>query len=251
MAGSHGTNFIGSAAESVGLGGYENLLTAALVALCLIVVGAFANRQLQNTNKPTIPDGKLTLRNLFELLVTFVMAVGDMVMGKHNRKYLPFTATVFIYIFSMNLIGLIPGFSAPTDHPGINVGIAALVFLLYHYWGIREVGIGHYVKHFCGPVNIHWVFWGLAPFILTLELISHFVRPLTLTLRLFGNMTADHAVLSAFTELTKPLYVPVPVIFYILGTLVCFIQAFVFFVLTSVYISLAVAHEEEGHEEAH
>ena len=180
-----------------------------------------------------------------------VVKLGDQVMGKENRRYLPFLASIFVFLLAMNFIGLIPGLSSPSDHPGMNLGLALIVFLSYHVWGIRELGFGKYLKHFCGPVDIHWGFWLAAPFFVALEAFSHCVRPLTLTVRLFGNMTADHAVLSAFTDLTRGAWIPVPVIFYMFGALVCFIQAFVFTVLTMVYIRLAVSHGEGHAEEAH
>lgn len=260
MSQGHGLNFIGMLSSSIGLGDYEPLVTAALVAGGVAVLGTMAASRLQRERGNLIPDARLSLKNVFDLLVQFVVMMGDMVMGKHNRHFLPFVCTIFIFILGMNLVGLIPGFSAPTDDLVVNGGIAITVFIAYHLIGIREVGFLHYVKHFFGPTFPGKPLIWILPFILVfrlfmlgLELISHTVRPLTLSLRLFGNMTADHAVLSAFMSLFEPggfgtvpkLLVPLP--FYALGTFVCFIQASVFTLLTMVYISLAVAHEEEEH----
>lgn len=194
---------------------------------------------MQKAPDKMIPDDNLSVRNMAEMFAEFVMGLGDGVMGKHNRKYLPFICTLFLYILVMNLMGLVPGFSGPTDElPGglvYNAGIALVVFALYNYWGIKEVGLWNYLKHFLGPVP------AIAPLIVIIELVSHVFRPLTLSVRLAGNMTADHAVLGTFIDITK---VIVPVIFYGFGTFVCFMQAFVFTMLTMVYIALATAHEE-------
>ena len=115
-----------------------------------------------------------------------------------------------------------------------NVGIAIMVFLLTHIWGVKEHGVA-YFKHFLGPVPV------LIPLMLPIELISHLVRPVSLSLRLMGNMLADHKVVMLFFALV-PLIVPLP--FLLLGLLVCFIQALVFCTLAMVYISMAIEHEE-------
>ena len=236
MAGGHGPNFI---ADLVG-NDYAKITTAALVAGGLLVLSLVGKRSLEKAENPLVPDKGLTVRNILELFVEFIVKLGDNVMGKENRKYLPFAGTFFIYIFTMNLLGLIPGFSMPTDDVKINVGLALVAFFAYNYWGIREVGVINYLKHFWGPVLV------LGPFLMCVELISHMVRPLTLSLRLFGNMTGDHMALMLFTELTKatPIFW-VPLVFYIMGTLVSLIQAFIFSLLTMIYIRLAVAHDDD------
>lgn len=231
MSAQHGVNF----AEVLVGPSHEGLASAAFVAVVLIVVAFLARNRLEQHPTPLIPDSRLTLKNLMELITVFLVRLGDNVMGHHNRKYLPFIGTVFIYLLCMNLLGLIPGLSMPTDSITINLGIALSVFVLYNFWGIREVGVVNYLKHLWGPI------WWIGPLLFPVELISHVVRPLSLSLRLYGNMTGDHMVLSIFTDLTKFL---VPVVFYGLGTFVCFMQAFVFTLLTMVYIRFAVAHEE-------
>jgi F-type H+-transporting ATPase subunit a len=214
---------------------HETIASAVFVGACLVSSGFVAKAKLRSTTS-LVPDAKLTLKNFWELLAVFVRDLGDVVMGEHNRKYLPFVAAIFIYLAVLNSFGLIPGFSMPTDSVTFNLGIALVVFVLYNFWGIKEVGVMGYLKHLCGPV------WWMAPLFILIELISHFFRPLSLSLRLFGNMTGDHLVLSIFTDLTK---FAVPVLFYFLGLFVCFMQAFVFTLLTMVYIRFAVAHEEE------
>jgi F-type H+-transporting ATPase subunit a len=132
-----------------------------------------------------------------------------------------------------NLTGLIPGFLPPTSHPSTNFAISITVFLFYNYEGVRENGVG-YLKHFLGPVLF------LAPMMVILELIQHIVRPASLGLRLLGNISGDHMVLGLFSDLT-PLVLPV--IFFGLGLFVSFIQAFVFTLLSTIYISMAIAHD--------
>lgn len=242
MASEHGVNFVQNLADSLGVGSLESVLSAGIVAGGLLVVGVSAARQLRVATNPLVPESTLTKRNLFELIGEGLMNLGDMAMGRENRKFLPFLAALFTYVFSSNLLGLIPGFSMPTDSIAFNLGIAVVVFVMYNYWGVREVGMVNYLKHLWGPVLL------LGPFLFVIEMISHFIRPITLSLRLFGNMTGDHTVVAEFSKLTQgTVGFWIPVIFMCLGTFVCLIQAFVFTVLTMVYIRLAVAHEE--HEE--
>ncbi|MFN8390427.1 MAG: F0F1 ATP synthase subunit A [Bdellovibrionota bacterium] len=226
------------------------LVSMGLVAILLVVSGLSAAAAVKRAKNPLVPESRLTVRNLFELLAEFLIWMGDIAMGKENRKYLPFAATLFVFILAMNLLGLVPGFVMPTHMAEINAGLALTVFVLYNFWGIRELGIFKYLKHMFGPFS-GWMF-PLGVFLFCIELISHTIRPLSLTVRLYGNMTGDHLVLGVFTEMTQGLFergipLPIPVIFYFMGTLVSLIQAFVFTILTMIYISLATAHEEEDH----
>jgi F-type H+-transporting ATPase subunit a len=141
---------------------------------------------------------------------------------------------VFFILFN-NLIGLVPGFVPATDTLKTNVALSGLVFVMTHVYGFKAHGIS-YIKHFIGPL------WYLAPLMLPIELISHIARPVSLALRLMGNIFADHKVVSSFFLLV-PFLVPLP--FLILGILVSVVQTLVFSLLTMVYIDMAVAHE--GH----
>ena len=157
------------------------------------------------------------------------------VMGeKEARRYLPLVGTLFMFILFSNLLSLIPGFIPPTDTLKTNLALAGLVFLLTHIFGVRAHGI-KYFKHFLGP------FLPLAPLMLPIEIISHIARPVSLSMRLLGNISADHAVVLAFFGVI-PFLVPVP--FLVMGVFVSVVQAVVFSLLTTVYISTAVAHEE-------
>ncbi len=216
------------------------LASAGLVGTVVLASGLAARVILKKHKNPLVPDDKLSLRTIYELLADFIVWLGDSAMGKENRRYLPFGATVFLYVFSMNFLGLIPGFIMPTDEFQFNLGIALTVFVMFNYWGIREVGLLNYLKHLWGPFKGVFLVFGVLLF--PIELVSMCVRPVTLGLRLFGNMMGDHLALGVFTDMTK---VIIPVIFLFLGTLVCFIQAFIFSLLSMIYIRLAVAHGED------
>ena len=142
----------------------------------------------------------------------------------------------FLFILLCNFIGMIPGFAPPTSNFNITLALGAVSFLAFNYYGFKAQGVG-YLKHFAGPI------WWLAVLMIPLEIIGALVRPFSLGLRLFGNLFGDHLVLEIFTDLTR---VAVPVVFYLLGTLVTVIQAFVFTLLSMIYIALAVHHEAEA-----
>lgn len=214
------------------------MITAILISALLGLSSFMGLAQLRASKDPAIPDSKLSIKGFFTVFTEMLLWLGDSAMGKENRKYLPFLGSLFLFLLFLNMIGLVPGFLMPTDLFQFNLGISLLVFGLYNYWGIKEVGIINYLKHLWGPVFF------IGPMLFVIELISHCVRPVTLSLRLFGNMTGDHLALSIFGDLTKgtPAFF-VPVIFLVLGTAVSFIQAFVFTLLSMIYIRLAVAHE--------
>ena len=182
-----------------------------------------------------VPPPRFGLRNLFEMLSDTIFNLMASVMGeKEARRYLPLIGTLFFFILFSNLLALIPGFLPPTDTLKTNLALSVLVFLLTHVFGVREHGL-KYFKHFLGPV------WWMAPLMLPIELISHLARPVSLAMRLLGNIAADHAVVLAFFAIL-PLLVPVP--FLVMGVFVSVVQAVVFSLLATVYIGTAVAHEE-------
>ena len=210
----------------------EHAATSLLVASTLILFAYLANRQLATASDAAIPDDSLTLRNLAELLVEGVTGMAEGVLGHQGRRYVPFYGSFFLFILCANLIGLVPGFAPPTSNFNVTFALGVTSFVAYNVYGFREQGVD-YLKHFVGPI------WWLGILMVPLELIDNFVRPFSLALRLFGNMTGDHVVLEIFTDLTK---VVVPVVFYALGAFVSLIQAFVFTLLSLVYVSLAVGH---------
>ena len=231
----------GKLGRSAGTGMFPTGFTLTHVLITLVVVlfatwGAIAfYRGTQSKDRGLVPPRKFTFRNFFEIVAESLYGFVEGAMGEVNAaRFYPLIGSLFVFILFSNLFALIPGFSAPTDTLKTNVGIAVFVFLLTHIYGVKEHGAA-YFKHFLGPVP------ALIPLMLPIEVISHAVRPVSLSLRLMGNMLADHKVVMSFFALV-PIIVPLP--FLLLGLLVCFIQALVFCTLAMVYISMAIEHEE-------
>jgi F-type H+-transporting ATPase subunit a len=205
--------------------------------LAFLTFGAFRYSAAVNRSGDAglVPPPKLNLRNLFEVLADTVLGLMAGVMGeKAAKRYLPLVGTLFIFILFSNLLGLIPGFLPPTETLKTNLALSVTVFVLSHVFGVREHGL-KYFKHFLGPI------WWLIPLMLPIELISHIARPVSLSMRLMGNIVGDHKLVGVFFGIF-PLLLPLP--FMLMGVLVCVVQAVVFSLLTTVYISQAVAHEE-------
>jgi F-type H+-transporting ATPase subunit a len=214
-------------------------LTHVLVAMLVVLFTAWGAlaffRGTKSADQGLVPPRSMNLRNFFEYTAETVYGMVEGAMGEKNApRFFPLIGALWVFILFSNLIGLIPGFIAPTDTLKTNAGIALLVFVMTHVYGIKEHGLS-YFKHFLGPSP------ALAPLMLPIEIVSHFARPLSLMVRLMGNMMADHKVVFSFFALV-PLLVPLP--FMLLGLLVCMIQALVFCTLTMVYISMAIEHEE-------
>ena len=212
-----------------------HVLVATLVLL-FTAAGCIAFfRGIKSADKGIVPPRKMNLRNFFEYTAESVYGMVEGAMGPENAaRFFPLIGALWMFILFGNLFALIPGFVSPNDTLKTNVGLALLVFVLTHYYGVKEHGLS-YFKHFLGPSL------ALAPLMLPIELISHFARPMSLAVRLMGNMMADHKVVMSFFALV-PLLVPLP--FLLLGLLVCLIQALVFCTLTMVYIGMAIEHEE-------
>ncbi|HKL22003.1 MAG TPA: F0F1 ATP synthase subunit A [Tichowtungia sp.] len=204
----------------------EHVTYTWLVMIFLILVALLVKRSIQ-----TVPRG---LQNILEPVVTGIEGMIEETMGPKGKAYFPLIATIAFFILTSNLIALIPGFYPPTANLNTNAAMALTVFAMTHIIGIKEHGIG-YFKHFCGPV-----IW-LAPLIIPIEIVGHLARPLSLTLRLFGNMYGHEVVLMIFFALV-PFLVPLPMM--LMGVLIAFIQTFVFMLLAMIYIagSLEEAH---------
>lgn len=215
---------------------HGNIHVATLgMSVGLLLVGSVAGyASLKSQGDDVAPAGKLSLRGIFELLVEFIVSLSDRVLGEHNRKYVPLFGAIFITILFNNLIGMIPGMLPATENFNTTFALGVFSFLTYNYLGLKENGMA-YLKHFMGPV------WWLAPLMVIIELISHFVRPLSLAMRLRANMMADHTVMGIAVDMAGSF--GVPLLAYGLGLFVCFIQAFVFTVLSMAYVSLATAHD--------
>lgn len=184
-----------------------------------------------------VPDGRFSFFAVAEL---YTKGIYGMLLGamqpKDVRKYFWLLGALFIYIFLSNLLAVTPGGLPPTAVISTNVALALIVFVVFNVEGIRRNGLG-YFKHMAGPV------WYLAWLIFPIEIVGLLVRPASLSLRLAGNMTGDHMVFGIMSDLTVAV---LPAIFLGLGIFVSFLQAFVFTLLSAIYISLSVA--DHGHE---
>jgi F-type H+-transporting ATPase subunit a len=221
--------------------GVQHVFGLAFVLLLLILMGLAARSALADTQKALVPDEKLTVRTFVELFVSTAYRMMSDIMGKKAaRFFLPLIGTCAFVILFSNFLGLVPGFTPPTDSLNTTVAMSLVIFFATHIFGIKENGL-NYLKHFFGPVLF------LAPLFFVIEIISNLARPLSLSIRLMANMFADHQVLSQVSGLVRWI---VPVAPMVLGSLVCIVQTLVFCILSTVYISMAVAHHDHA-EEAH
>ena len=209
-----------------------------LIGIVLVMTTLVARSQLLRVMKAPegglVPDSKLTYKNFFEIAAESLYKLTESVIGHHDTPtFFPVIGSLFVFIFVSNLAGLIPVFQPATDNMNVTLALGVIVFLYYNYAGFKAHGLG-YLKQFLGPV-----LW-LSPLMLVIELASHLFRPLSLALRLRGNIMGDHIVLGVFSGLVPYL---LPVIFYGLGVFVAFMQAFVFCLMTMVYISLSTSHD--------
>lgn len=228
-------------------GHLTHVFFAAVAVLLILGMALAARRRLQASDDAgVLPERKLGALLFFEVLAG---AVWDMMKGmmgaEEARRHFPLVATLATYIFVMNALALLP-FGAPaTDNLNTNIVMGLTVFAATHISGLRAQGVVNYAKHFAGPIL------ALAPLMVIIEVISHAVRPVSLSLRLMGNMYGDHKVMENFLNFHIPL-VPLPVMF--LGLIVVIVQTVVFTLLSTVYLSMAVAHHDDhgdGHAHGH
>ncbi len=215
--------------------GVQHVFGSLLVLIVLIGIGLAVRPKLADTEAAIIPENRFTLRTFVELLVEATYGqMADMMGPKAAKFFLPLIGTCAFLILFSNALGLVPGFLPPTDVLNTTVPYAIVIFFATHVFGVKENGLG-YFKHFLGPV------WWLAPLMLIIEIVSHIARPVSLAIRLAANMTGDHKALTVFLGLV-PFLVPLPI--YMLGVLVVVVQTLVFCLLSTVYISLAIAHDD-------
>jgi F-type H+-transporting ATPase subunit a len=208
---------------------WVNFITMEVLVVAIIVVLFAMLRPRLSMDRP----GKT--QHIFEVMYSFLRGEATENIGHEGPKFLPFLGTLFIFILFCNLLGVIPGFESPTMNPSVPAGCAVLVFVYYNFMGFRQQGIFGYLGHFAGPV------WWLAPLMIPIELVSHLARPLSLTIRLTVNMLAGDKVTLVFLGLT---YIIAPAIFMGLHVFVSFLQAYVFALLTMIYLSETVPHEQ-------
>ena len=215
--------------EAIGLGhfahAYPHVIYSWFVILLLIVFAVLATRKIE-----MIPT---KAQNIFEIIISGMEEFMVDVTGEEGRWFFPVIATVFIYIATCNLLGLVPGFYPPTASINTTAACAIPIFLFTHFIGIKYHGI-KYVKHFLGPV------WWLIPIILPIEIIGHLARILSLSFRLFGNITGHELVLAILFMLAGAFFAPLPIM--AMGIFVSLVQAFVFFLLSIMYFSGAMEH---------
>ncbi len=217
------------------------VIWSALFAVALLLLsGLLVRARLAAAQGGLVPDAGFSLRNVLELLVEMLKGLAEQNMGPHWRKYFPIIGTLFFFILISNLIGLVPGFAGATSSADTTWAWATISFVLHQYVGIREHGFG-YVNHFLGPrftkYHLPLLVFPYAP----IELITNLTRVLSLSVRLLANMFADHAVVGVFLLLVPAV---VPALFMGLGVLVAFLQAYVFALLSMIYIGLAL---QEAH----
>ncbi|MBI3999361.1 MAG: F0F1 ATP synthase subunit A [Candidatus Omnitrophica bacterium] len=227
---------------------WENVLFSLIAALFLITISFLSTRK-----KSLVPT---PLQNVLELAVESLENLVTGIIGPKGRAYVPFIGTLFLYILTQNLMGLVPGLKAPTSSLNTTVALAVCVFFYVQGIGIKENGIVGYVDHLMGsPRDVTG--WIMVPLNLPLHILEEFIKPLSLSLRLFGNILGEDSMIAAFVGLGilslsfihSPVGLPLQLLFFPLVILLGTIQALVFSLLTTIYISLMLPYEE--HEHAH
>lgn len=206
----------------------DYIVMAFIVAVVLSLVLGLASRRLS-----LIPSKR---QAALELIVGLFEGLIMDTIGEQGKKYLPVIGSVGIFVFSCNMVGLIPGFMSPTSKINATLGCAMVVFTYYHWQGMKAQGVFKYLKTFAGPIP------AIAPLMLPIELISHFSRPVSLSLRLFGNIFAEDLLILIMASII-PFFLPLP--FMIMAIFTSLIQSFVFVLLSCIYIAGAVSHEGE------
>jgi F-type H+-transporting ATPase subunit a len=220
-----------------------------LVMMMLIVAGLAALSLFVRSRLSVENPGKLQI--LLEDGLTALVGLMEQWIGPKGPRYLPLVGTLFVFILVSNYLGLVPGFMAPTSSLNVTVGCAVTIWVYYHFQGFKEQGVFNYIKHFAMPPGAPVA---LAPLMFIIEIISHFARVMSLSLRLFGNIFAEEMVILVFFSLI-PFLLPLPMMF--LALLTGALQAFIFALLSIIYLQGAVAvehdheHDEHGHDAPH
>ena len=204
-----------------------NAFAMELLVFLVLVVYFVAVRLTLQVEKPS------GMQHLAEMTHEFVSEQGEQIIGHGSERFTSYLTALGLFILLANLMGIIPGLESPTANAVVPLGFALVTFIYYHYHGVRSNGVG-YIKQFLGPV--WWISWLMLP----VEIISHFARILSLTVRLYANMFAGDLVTLAFFSLVP---IGIPLIFLGLHLGVAVVQAYVFFLLAAIYLSMAVAHE--------
>lgn len=221
-----------------------SLSVVVLIAVCGLLCGFYRMQPEAMTDEELLPPARFGIRGFFEMAWGVVDSTLSSVLGEHSwQRYAPVLGGAFIFILLANLSGIIPGFAPATEQMNLNLAMGLVVFLYFNYHGIRAAGM-KYFKHLLGPV------WWLAWLLLPIETLGVFARPLSLSLRLTGNISGDHLVYSVFASLMNNIglpWLPVPAIFLGFGTFVACLQAFIFMILGAVYVQMSLDTAEDHH----
>jgi F-type H+-transporting ATPase subunit a len=219
----------------------EYVALAVFSILVIILFSLVTRARIARSETALVPEGRLTVASFMENLVGVFYGTLKDALGEKDAKYfLPLVGTCGVFIFFSNALGLVPGFAPPTSNLNVTLACGLIIFVCTHVYGVRRHGLS-YFKHFFGPI------WWIAPLIFVVEVISHLVRPITLGFRLMVNMFVDHLLLTVITSLVA-LFIPIPIM--LLGILVVTVQTYVFCLLSTVYIQLAIEHHEDDHHTA-
>ncbi|MBB6146706.1 F-type H+-transporting ATPase subunit a [Silvibacterium bohemicum] len=207
----------------------DNTLTLELLVTLFLLLFFFVARLTLSVDKPG------TTQHLAEIVNEFVSSQGEAIIGHGYEPHLVFATMILLFVGLCNLIGLLPGLETPTANPVVPLGIALLTFVYYNWNGVRTQGLFRYIAHFAGPI------WWVAPLLFPIEIISHLARIMSLTIRLYANMFASDLLTLVFFSMVP---LGLPVVFLGLHFGVALIQAYVFMLLTLIYLSQAVAQED-------
>jgi len=206
----------------------DNTFALELMVACGLIVFFLFVRLTLKVEKPN------PAQQIAEMIHEFTGGQGEQIIGHGYERFQAFVTCIFLFVVLNNFLGLVPGLETPTGNPSVPLGIALLTFLYYNFHGVRVQGVVGYLKHFAGPL------WWIAPLLFPIEIISHLARVMSLTIRLYANMLASDLVALVFFSLVP---VAIPAIFLGLHFAVSIIQAYIFMVLSLIYLSMAVAHE--------
>lgn len=222
-------------------------VSAVFASVLLLLAGLAVRRAVAGEHGGVVPDEGLSIRNVMEVLIEFLGDLGESTIGEEWRRYFPVVGTIFLFVLVSNFMSLIPGLLGSTSDANVTFSWAIISFLVYNFVGIKQHG-WKYIYQFMGPAmwdlelgGKHYHVRTMFIIFLPLEIVLHFARILTLGIRLLANMFADHKVIVIFLGMVP---IAVPAIFMGLGMVVSFLQAFVFALLTMIYIGQAL---EEPH----
>ena len=226
----------------------EPIVFALGVGLLVCLTGFIASRNPRMIPGPLQNGAEMLVEKLYEF-------VGSILGARHARRFFPLLGSLFVYIFAMNLFGILPLMDSPTSNLNVTFALGLTVFIYVQYVGVRGLGVVGYVDHLLGqPRNLTG--WVLAPLMLPIHLLGELAKPISLSCRLFGNIFGEDMLMVGFATLGigllqfthLPIGIPLHAVFFPLALLTSTLQAFVFTVLATIYILLMLPHEEHGHE---